>query len=429
MFNYKDPRYLLGIILALVVGSVFYITQHPADQPPFKLGLDLSGGVRFLLQAKPTKDVPEITPQVMKTLLTVIEKRVNPVGTEENVVQLAGDTRILVEIPGEQDPEQAKSVIGQTGNLEFRAYDPEKQQWIPTGLSGKDLEGASMLAGGGKNWEIDLSFSNEGGDKFFEITRKLAPPPGQAGRNKIGIFFDDELKSDPVVNEPIPGGKAKITGHFSKQEAENIVNILRAGALPVDIEIIDESTVGPLLGKASLEKSLYAGMVGLGLVVFFMLAYYRLPGLFANIALVIYAVFLLAITKMTPSALSLSGIAGMVLSIGMAVDANILIFERTREELRAGRTIEKAIELGFERAFPSIFDSNMTTIITCIILYILGTGLVKGFALNLALGVSVSFFTALVVTRCLMAGFFPLKGQLKHPFLFGLSSKDLPTQS
>jgi preprotein translocase subunit SecD len=416
MHTNGKPYWLVFIVI--VVALSLWIIQSK----PTKLGLDLSGGVRFTLQAKPTEVVPAITPTIMTTLQGVIDHRVNPTGTEENLVQKVGENRILVEIPGAKDPEQAKSVLGKTGNLEFKALDAQTQKWVSTGLSGKDLD-SSLAAPDTKpgSWKIDLRFNADGGKKFFEITRKLAPLHAQ-----LGIFFDGELQSAPNVNEAITGGSAVITGSFTKEKAQGIVDILNAGALPVDIEIIEESSVGPLLGLASLEKSVKAGIVGIAIVMVFMLFYYRLPGLFANIALVAYAIMLFAALKLTPSSLSLAGIAGLILSIGMAVDANILIFERTKEELKQGRSVDKAIDLGFDRAFSSIFDSNMTTLITCIILYTLGTGLIKGFAFSLALGVIVSFFTAIVVTRTLMVMFLSHSKHLHTPFLFGL--KHLPKQ-
>ena len=415
----KSHRYWLAIILALVIAAGWVIQNKPT-----KLGLDLSGGVRFLLEAVPTPTVPKITSDIMDTLHGVIDKRVNPTGTEENLVQKVGENRILVEIPGATDPEKAKSVIGKTGNLEFKAFDPNTKQFVPTGLSGKDLSSAKAVVDMGTRWKILLNFNSQGGDKFFDVTRKLAPTHGE-----LGIFFDNELQSAPRVNDAIAGGSAEITGDFTKEKAQAMVDILNAGALPVDIQIIEESSVGPLLGKASLEKSIHAGLVGITIVMIFMLFYYRLPGLFADIALIVYATLLFATLKLTPSALSLAGIAGVILSVGMAVDANILIFERTKEELKMGRSVDKAIDLGFDRAFTSIFDSNMTTLITCIILYIMGTGLVKGFAFSLALGVIVSFFTAIVVTRTLMTSFIPKGGKLQKPFLYGLRKSDLPQQT
>jgi len=415
----KANKYWLIIITALVIAAVWVVQSRPT-----KLGLDLSGGVRFLLQAEPTPTVPKITNEVMSTLQSVIERRVNPTGTEENLVQRVGDSRLLVEIPGAKDPEQAKKVIGKTGQLEFRAYDPASKTFVHTGLSGKDLAGAQIQADMGQRWKILLEFTGEGSDRFLDITRKLAP-----FRGELGIFFDDEMISAPHVNEAIAGGHAEITGDFTREKAQSAVDILNAGALPVNVNIIEESSVGPLLGQASLDKSLHAGMIGILIVMVFMLLYYRMPGIFANIALVIYAVLLLAVLKLTPTALSLAGIAGVILSIGMAVDANILIFERTKEELKLGRTVEKATALGFDRAFSSIFDSNMTTILTCVILYVMGSGLVKGFAFSLGLGVAVSFFTAIVVTRTLMTVFAPSQGKLTNPFWYGLKASDIPDEA
>ena len=243
----------------------------------------------------------------------------------------------------------------------------------------------------------------------------------------MAIFFDGELQSAPVIREPIYGGKAQISGGdsgFEYSEAERMVNLLNAGALPVPAKIVEENTVGPTLGADSIAKSKTAGIIGLSIVMLFMIAYYRLPGLIADIALMIYSVILFALFKAIPVTLTLAGIAGFILSIGMAVDANILIFERTKEELRAGRNLFTAINSGFDRAFTSIFDSNMTTIITCAILYLLGTSIVKGFALTLALGVIVSMFSAITITKNFMHLIFGT-GELKYPQLFGLRKDEI----
>lgn len=235
--------------------------------------------------------------------------------------------------------------------------------------------------------------------------------------------------SAPVIREPIMGGRAQITGGdngFALDDAKEMVDFLNAGALPIPAKIIQENTVGATLGADSIEKSKFAGAVGLGIVILFMIAYYRLPGLIADIALVIYAILLFAIFKVVGVTLTLAGIAGFILSIGMAVDANILIFERTKEELRAGRTLFTAINAGFDRAFTSIFDSNMTTIITCAILYYCGTNIVKGFAITLALGVIVSMFSAITVTKNFMHLIFGT-GELKYPALFGLKRDEIGT--
>ena len=245
----------------------------------------------------------------------------------------------------------------------------------------------------------------------------------------MAIFFNGEMTSAPVIREPILGGRAQISGGdngFAYEEAKEMVDLLNAGALPVPAKIIEENTVGPTLGADSIAKSKVAGMIGLGLVMIFMIAYYRLPGLIADIALIIYSLLLFALFKQIPVTLTLAGIAGFILSIGMAVDANILIFERTKEELRAGRSLFTAINAGFDRAFTSIFDSNMSTIITCIILYCLGTSVVKGFALTLALGTAVSMFSAITITKNFMHLIFGT-GELKYPALFGLRKEEIGT--
>ena len=265
-----------------------------------------------------------------------------------------------------------------------------------------------------------MEFNGAGSKKFADLTRDLV---GQ----QMAIFFDGELQSAPVIREPIYGGKAQISGGdsgFEYSEAERMVNLLNAGALPVPAKIVEENTVGPTLGADSIAKSKVAGIIGLSIVMLFMIAYYRLPGLIADVALLIYSLILFALFKAIPVTLTLAGIAGFILSIGMAVDANILIFERTKEELRAGRNLFTAINSGFDRAFTSIFDSNMTTIITCAILYLLGTSIVKGFALTLALGVIVSMFSAITITKNFMHLIFGT-GELKYPQLFGLHKEEI----
>jgi len=247
----------------------------------------------------------------------------------------------------------------------------------------------------------------------------------------MAIFFNGKEESAPVIREPITTGSAQISGGaeggFPYDEAKNMVDLLNAGALPVPAKIIEENTVGPTLGADSIAKSINAGIVGLALVAIFMLALYRVPGMIANIALAIYAVIVFAIFKLVGVTLTLAGIAGFILSIGMAVDANILIFERTKEELRSGKRLLTAVKTGFDRAFTSIFDSNMTTIITCVILYMFGTSIVKGFALTLGIGVIVSMFTAITVTRSLM-GVVLGADHMKHPSWFGIKDSELSSE-
>ena len=414
----KNKIIMFWAIVLIVIASIITIFVKPT-----KLGLDLVGGSRLVLEAQTTKSVAEITPEVMERLQFAIENRVNKLGVAETVVQQIGDKRLLVEIPNVTDLKEAKAFLGETAQLEFKKEAVKKDgttEWVETGLTGQDLAKSMLTTDSVGHWVVSLEFKAEGSRKFAELTKELVNKP-------MAIFFNGDLVSAPNVNEPIYGGKAQISGGdsgFAYDEAERMVNLLNAGALPVPAKVVEENTVGPTLGADSIQKSKVAGIIGLGFVMLFMLAYYRLPGLIADIALIIYSLMLFALFKAIPVTLTLAGIAGFILSVGMAVDANILIFERTKEELRAGRNLFTAINSGFDRAFTSIFDSNMTTIITCTILYLLGTSIVKGFALTLAIGVVVSMFSAITITKNFMHLIFGT-GELKYPALFGLRSEEI----
>lgn len=413
----KNKKVMLWAIITLVIVCIAVIWVRPA-----KLGLDLVGGSRLVLEAQKTDTIAKITPEMMDSLKFAIENRVNALGVAETVVQQTGDTRLLIEIPNISDTEQAKEFIGETANLEFKEPVTVNgvQGWQPTNLSGKDLSKSLVATDQTGKWVVSLEFNSEGTKKFGKLTQKLVGQP-------MAIFFNGEMQSAPVIQEPILGGRAQISGGsdgFAYEDAKKMVDLLNAGALPVPAKIIEENTVGPTLGADSIEKSKLAGLIGISAVMLFMIMYYRVPGFIANIALIIYSLIVFAIFKLVPVTLTLAGIAGFILSIGMAVDANILIFERTKEELRNGRTLFTAINTGFDRAFTSIFDSNMTTIITCTILYFLGTSIVKGFALTLVIGVLVSMFTAITVTKNFMHIVFGT-GQLKHPSWFGLKESEI----
>ena len=419
---------MFWVIVAIVIGCLFTIYKKPT-----KLGLDLVGGSRIMLEARTTGSVPTITQETMSRLKVAIESRVNKLGVSETSVAQVGDKRLLVEIPQITDLKEAEAFLGKTALLEFKepVFDANNQptrddhgmmMWKSTDpeLTGEDVKSASIGTDQTGQWTVSLEFNGAGAEKFAKLTQRLV---GQ----QMAIFFDGDEISAPVIREAIFGGKAEISGGssgFEYQEAEKMVNLLNAGALPVPSEIIQENTVGPTLGADSIEKSKFAGILGIGLVMLFMVFYYRLPGFIADVALVIYALILFALFKIIPVTLTLAGIAGFILSVGMAVDANILIFERTKEELRAGRNLFTAINSGFDRAFTSIFDSDMTTVLACVILYFLGTSVVKGFALTLALGVIVSMFTAITVTKNFMHLIFGT-GELKHPELFGLSIDEI----
>lgn len=389
-----------------------------------KLGLDLKGGSQLMLQALPSKLVPEINPEVMKGLETVITNRVNSLGVSETVVQRSGKDRLIVELPGVKDPQEAKDRIGTTALLEFKALEytsddpnsPEKRDeqgnpvWRDVGITGSDFKRAAALPMvGGQNWRITFEFKPDGATKFGELTTK------SVGK-KIGIFLDGQptergADGRPMsfkeyqginVREPIHGGSGEITGSFTKDQAVDLALKLNAGALPTTVAILEERTVGATLGQDSIDKSMMAGAIGIALVMLFMLVIYGVPGLIADICLVLYTITTLAIFEAVPVTLTLAGIAGFILSIGMAVDANILIFERTKEEVESGKNVFNAIEVGFSRAFTSIFDSNMNSLIACAVMMVFGTSIVKGFAVTLALGVVTSMFTAITATRVLL---------------------------
>ncbi len=415
----KNKKLLLfWMIILLVIAGIIVIIKKPT-----KLGLDLVGGSRIVLEAQTTDTIAKITPDMMSSLQFAIENRVNALGVAETVVQQTGEKRLLVEIPNISDPAKAKEFLGETAELEFKKPLDGKYGatgWASTGLTGKDVRKALISTNPGGQWVVSLEFNDKGTKKFGELTQQLVGKP-------MAIFFNGELQSAPVIQEPILGGHAQISGGdsgFAYEEAKKMVDLLNAGALPVPAKIIEESLVGPTLGADSIAKSKTAGVIGIGLVMIFMLLYYRLPGFIADIALIIYSILVFAVFKIVPVTLTLAGIAGFILSIGMAVDANILIFERTKEELKAGRTMFTAINAGFDRAFTSIFDSNMTTIITCVILYFLGTSIVKGFALTLIIGVLISMFTAITVTKNFMHLLFGA-GQLKHPGWFGIKQSEI----
>ncbi|MBX2861019.1 MAG: protein translocase subunit SecD [Vampirovibrio sp.] len=388
----NNPRVIFLFILILVGAAIGILWKMD-----FNLGLDLKGGTRLTLEAVPTADVKEVTPQVMESLRYIVDRRVNGMGIGEAIVQQAGDKRIIVEIPGVKDPDAAKKILGKVGNLEFRMLD-ENGLWVSSGVSGKDLTKAEIGPTQTGDYVIHFELNAAGGKRFGDLTQKLVQEPNEARRH-LGIFFDGEMQSAPIVRSAIQNGAGIIEGYDTREEAKEIVDVLNAGALPVDVEFVEENTVGPLLGQAAIQQSLFAGALGLVLVIVFMLLYYRTQGFVADLALVVYTLLTLALYNLIGVTFTLAGIAGFILSIGMAVDANILIFERTREELQKGRSSQKSIDVGFERAFPSILDSNVTTLITCLLLWVLGTGAVKGFALTLAIGVGVSMFSAITVTK------------------------------
>lgn len=422
---------LLILIIAIVAVAVWFDLPNNPGIHVFgidkaietRLGLDLVGGVQALLEADLPEDV-EIDAEAMSTARTIVENRVNGLGVSEAVVQQAGDRRIVVELPGETDPEKALATLRQTGLLEF------------VDMSDISVEQAIALVG--TKIETDFGQNSEDGDASesepifqtvmtgtglksvgvttnqageYEVAFELKPEEARIfsdyTANNVGtvlaIILDKEVISVPTINSAITDGQGVISGNFTTEAANALAVQLRYGSLPIPLKVVETRTVGPSLGQDSLRESAFAGIVGFTIVILFMALYYRLPGLIADIAIIIYAIIAFALFRYIPITLTLAGIAGFLLSTGSALDANILIFERLKEELRSGRTIQQSVDIGWRRAWPSIRDSNIATLITCTILFWFGSQfgatIVKGFSLTLALGVLVSLFTAIVISR------------------------------
>lgn len=404
---------------------------------PFKLGLDLAGGTRLTYLADVSQVVDKDVNSAMSGLRDVIERRVNLFGVSEPVVEVentANEWRLIVELAGVKDIREAINLIGETPFLEFKEQREESETqkilseqktenkdylftdpyFKPTNLSGKYIESAKVVFNQNTYQpEVSIQFDGEGAKIFEELTSRNIS-------KQIGIYLDGLAISAPVVREAISGGSAVISGKFTTAESKKLAERLNAGALPVPIKLISQDSVGASLGQDSLNKSLTAGMLGFLLVVIFMILYYRLLGIAAVIALLVYTVLVLALFKLIPVTLTLAGIAGFILSIGMAVDANILIFERFKEEVRFGKELKLAIDSGFSRAWPSIRDSNISTLITTTVLYYFTTSIVQGFALTLGIGVIVSMFSAIFVTQSFLK-LFPSEILKKWLWLMGVN--------
>lgn len=384
----------------------------------FKLGLDLQGGTHLVYEADLSKVASEEYESSMHGLRDVIERRVNFFGVSEPVVQTektSGHYRLIVELAGIVDPAEAIKMIGQTPYLEFKEQKENYQEIIEknqklmesggkeedmeepfqtTVLTGQYLQKAELGFDQTTGYQalVSLQFNDEGAKIFEELTEKNIGKP-------LAIYIDGVPISLPIVQDKISGGKAQITGNFTVEDAKALARNLNAGALPVPISLISQQSVGPTLGKISLQDSLRAGILGLIAVMIFMTVFYKLPGFFASLALIIYALLNLAVFKMIPVTLTLAGIGGFILSIGMAVDGNILIFSRMKEEMKEGRNFSAALEEGFRRAWPAIWDGNFTLLIVALILFWLGTSFVKGFAVTLIIGTLLSMFSAIIVTK------------------------------
>ncbi|MCB9810569.1 MAG: protein translocase subunit SecD [Candidatus Nomurabacteria bacterium] len=464
-------RFFRAVVIVAVIGwlasTVYSNTINDNSDNPFKLGLDLAGGSHLIYEADVTGIDPLEVPDLMNTLRDVIEKRINIFGVSEPAIYVETSSfvteeqhqRLVVELPGVTDVSEAVAEIGRTPLLEFKLLDPEAlaaqnavasigkeiededgakavvsnvrtsstaetlgvgEPYIDTGLTGRYLESARLEFAGSQSGQVanepivSLRFTSEGGKLFADITRSHVG-------EQLAIFLDGEMISSPRINEAITGGTAIISGNFDPAEARALAQNLNFGALPVPIELISTQTIGATLGQEVLDKGVKAGAVGFGLILLFMILWYRLSGLVAGIALMGYVIIMLALFQYIPVTLTAAGLAGFIISLGMAVDANVLVFERMKEELRAGKNSREAAVEGFNRAWGAIRDGNVTSILSAIILFWFGSSLVKGFALVFGIGVVVSMLSALVVTRTLLMALPDVKqGENKiWSFLFG----------
>ena len=456
--------FALILALAIAAGALLFSWNTPETPLGQRLVLDLRGGSQLTLQVLPAGAIKKVEKEQLDAVKEVLDRRINGLGVAESTLQTVGDDQLVLQLPGEQDPSRAAKVLGTTALLEFRAQKPgtehrmqellslkrqatallirlngpvneaadsqpdeptspdDKQadrdqleadlqrinvdilaQFEPAVLSGKDLVTAGrQQQQTGTGWDVTLGFTKDGGDKFASLTQSIAG----TGR-LLGIVLDGRSISEASVGPEfkaagITGGSASITGNFTAEQARELEVQLRGGSLPLPVKILEVRTVGPSLGAENIRTSLVAALTGIMLVAFFMVIVYRLAGLVALVALSLYGLFNLAVYALIPVTLSLPGIAGFILSLGMAVDANVLIFERIKEELRSGNTLIRSIDTGFALAFSSILDGQFTTFISCIALFMLGTGLVKGFAVTLGIGVLLSLFSSLTCTRTLL---------------------------
>ncbi len=431
----------IGAVFILLLGISVGVFVFGPDARPFQLGLDLSGGTLLTYEADVMGVTETETEDAMATLRDVIERRVNLFGVSEPLVQVERgsavatgdrDWRLIVELPGVSDVDEAVRQIGQTPLLEFKlrsGVEPILDEegfiqnvdalYTDTGLTGRFVEGSQLQLGAGNSGAglsnepiVVVSFNSEGANLFEQITRENVGQP-------LAIFLDGVPISEPIIQSVIAGGQATISGGFTPEEARDLSRNLSFGALPVPIELVGTQTIGAALGDAIFEAGVRAGIWGLALVAFFLLIWYRLPGLVSIISLAMYVLVMLGIFKFIPVTLTAAGIAGFVLSIGMAVDANVLIFERLKEELKAERSPDEAVDEAFARAWLPIRDGNLSSILSAIILFWFGSSLIEGFALVFGVGVIISMLTAITVSRVLLKAVMPKEFGSVSRFLFG----------
>ncbi|MBI4865486.1 MAG: protein translocase subunit SecD [Candidatus Wallbacteria bacterium] len=436
----KWKAFLIAIVFAICfvadaptlgMGWLFPFFGPGYQDLKINLGLDLQGGLDLIYEVVSEKGTPDVGPEVVTRTVEVLQNRLDEFGVANLAISRQGDRGIRIQIPGLSDKMQKRvkeliattdlltfnSVIGASGNvMEMEkqpgeiilphveppagaASDGDRAEWFrlkeTPELTGESLSFARIGYDQFGNPKILLEFNSDGRKKFADVTTRMV---GQ----KLAIVLAGKVYTAPVIKEPIRDGSAEITGKFDLEETKRIVGILKAGALPAKLKKLGENIVGPTLGQESIRAGVIACMLGVGLVVLLMAGYYKRAGIYANIGLVFCALIVLALMLFFRATLTLPGIAGLILTLGMAVDANVLIFERIREEVRVGKTVRAAIDAGFEKAFSAIFDSNITTLLTTVILYWFGTGPIKGFAVTLSVGVLASFFTAIVVVRAMM---------------------------
>ncbi len=406
-----DKLIILLLVLALIGGVSIYSINPIVSS--LNLGLDLQGGLHVVMEAQDSPDNP-VTDEDMRNLQAVMRNRVDHLGIAEPIIQRQGERRLIIELAGVHSPEEAAKLLGKTANLEMK---------LPDGthvIGGADLKNAVARLDPQHQFPfVEFTLDSEGARRFADVTSRLVRDyPENDPRRHIAIFLDDEVLQNPHVDSAIVNGKGIIRGYRDLAEAENIAALLRSGALPVAVETLEQRTVGPTLGVDSLEKSQKAGIYGIIAIILFMIAYYRLPGLVAIISLTIYGVLVLGIMGALGATLTLPGIAGFILSFGIIIDANIIIYERLKEDLRNKKTLRSAVDGAFSKALSTILDANITTILAAAVLFYFGSGPIRGFAVTLTIGILVSMFTSIIVTKFLLK-LFVQTNIFRNPKLFG----------
>lgn len=437
-------RWRVFFSVVAIAGSVYVLLQTP-----IRLGLDLRGGTQIVLEAQDTADI-EVDADVTARTLEVLRRRVDAFGVAEPTLQVSGDRRIIVELPGLEDPDEAVEVIGRTARLTFHPVlasypegsvpddeeslvlpgDPGEELVLgPVAVSGEQVAGAGGIfdAQGSGQWVVTIDFRSDGGQAWTDLTSEAACAPLGDPSRRVAIVLDSAVISSPGVAPSvscgvgITGGGTIITGGFTEDQAGELALLIRAGALPVPVEVIERGTIGPSLGEAAIAASVEAALIGATLTIVYMIAFYRLMGVVAAVSLGVYALISYAVLATIGATLTLPGIAGFILAIGMAVDANVLVYERAKEEHTAGSSIRESIVAGFSRAWSAIADANMTTLLAAVLLFFFAAGAVRGFGVTLTIGVLVSMFSALVVTRVLLEILTTFSAIQSRPGLMGMT--------